>query len=312
MLKQVIDLFELLDRPDANAAAVAGYLAETGTCEVTTQRLSGAKGGGTDCIKVRIPGSAGRAAGGSSPTLGIIGRLGGLGARPEVIGFVSDGDGALTALAAAAKLARMHALGDVLPGDVVVTTHICPDAPTRPHKPVPFMGSHVTQDQINAVEVLPEMEAILSIDTTKGNRIINHRGFAISPTVRQGYILKVSDDLLDVMARVTGRLPQVFALSQQDITPYGNDLHHLNSILQPATVTAAPVVGVALVTEVPVAGCASGASHPTDVEAAARFAVEVAKAFTAGDCAFHDGEEFDRMVAQYGDMTRFQVKGGRA
>ncbi|WP_254171499.1 DUF1177 family protein, partial [Clostridioides difficile] len=39
-----------------------------------------------------------------APTLGILGRLGGIGARPEVIGFVSDGDGALVAIAVAAKL----------------------------------------------------------------------------------------------------------------------------------------------------------------------------------------------------------------
>ncbi len=65
-------------------------------------------------VRVRIPGSRGRAAGGEAPTIGLLGRLGGLGARPERIGFVSDGDGALTALACAAKLLSMHARGDVL------------------------------------------------------------------------------------------------------------------------------------------------------------------------------------------------------
>jgi len=45
---------------------------------------------------------------GNAPTLGVIGRLGGVGARPEVIGLVSDGDGALTALSVALKLARMQ------------------------------------------------------------------------------------------------------------------------------------------------------------------------------------------------------------
>ena len=73
---------------------------------------------------------------------------------------------------------------------------------------------------------------------------------------------------MDVMTRVTGKLPAIFPCAQQDITPYGNDLHHLNSILQPATATNAPVVGVAITTEQPVAGCATGASHPEDVEVA--------------------------------------------
>lgn len=77
------------------------------------------------------------------PTLGILGRLGGLGARPEMIGYVSDGDGALAALAIVAKLLDMKKKGDVLPGDIFISTHICPDAPTSPHDPVPFMGSPV-------------------------------------------------------------------------------------------------------------------------------------------------------------------------
>jgi hypothetical protein len=28
-------------------------------------------------------------------------------------------------------------------GDVIVVTHTCPNAPTTPHEPVPFMGSPV-------------------------------------------------------------------------------------------------------------------------------------------------------------------------
>ena len=107
--------------------------------------------------------------------MGILGRLGGLGARPERIGFVSDGDGALIALAVAAKLLDMQKKGDYLDGDVVISTHICPDAPTKPHKPVAFMGSPVEMSQVNKEEVDGELDAILSVDTTKGNRIINHR-----------------------------------------------------------------------------------------------------------------------------------------
>ena len=49
----------------------------------------------------------------------------------------------------------------------------------------------------------------------------------------QGYILKVSSDLVDLMEITLGKPAHVFPLSQQDITPYGNDLYHLNSILQP-------------------------------------------------------------------------------
>ncbi len=305
MLKQVIDLFELLDRPDANATAVKEYLLANGTCEVKTACISSEEGS-TEFIRVDIPGNSGKIAGGNQPTLGIVGRLGGLGARPDITGFVSDGDGALAALGVAAKIAKMRLLGDTLPGDVIITTHICPDAPTRPHKPVRLMGSPVDHNEILALEACNTMDAILSIDTTKGNRVVNQKGFAISPTVKQGYILRTSDDVLDIMESVSGKLPFVLPLSQQDITPYENGLKHINSILQPATMTTAPVIGVALVTESAVAGCATGATHFIDVEAAARFSLEVAKAFTAGECKFHDSEEFELLKELYGDMSHHQ------
>jgi hypothetical protein len=308
LLKEVLDLFEILDTPQASGAAVRELLLASGADEVTVTTLTGAKGS-TDSIKVLIKGSNGKSSGGDAPTLGVIGRLGGLGARPVMTGFVSDGDGALAALACALKLAKMHANGDVLAGDVLVATHICPDAPTQPHFPVPFMGSPISMVQCNRAEVDERMDAILSIDTTRGNRVINLNGIAISNTVKAGYILEVSNDLMDVMTTVTGKLPAIFPLAQQDITPYGNDLHHINSILQPCTETDAPVVGVAITSEQPTAGCATGANRPLDVEQAARFACEVAKVFGAGACHFYDQREYDHLVELYGPMNRFQTFG---
>lgn len=309
LLKQLIEIYDILDAPDASGALAEQYLRTISPeAEIKVWPLEGPKGV-TDMIRIVIPGRRGKRNGGDAPTLGILGRLGGLGARPDVTGFVSDGDGALAALTAAAKLLDMHHRGDILEGDVIVSTHICPNAPTREHHPVPFMDSPVEMYQVNQEEVSGELDAILSIDTTKGNRIINKRGFAISNTVKEGYILRVSEDLLSVMERVTGLLPAVFALSTLDITPYGNGLYHLNSILQPCTATDAPVVGVAIVTEVPVAGCATGATHFTDVEAAARYAVEVAKDFGEGKCSFYDTEEFSKAVGRYGSMKHLQTFG---
>lgn len=308
LMKQVLEVYDLLDRVDASGELVAGYMKELGAKDVEVTTIEGPKGS-TDMIRITVAGKNGKAAGGEAPTLGILGRLGGLGARPEQIGFVSDGDGALAALSVAAKLLDMQQKGDVLEGDVVICTHICPDAPTSPHKPVPFMGSPIDMATVNRHEVNGSLDAILSIDTTKGNRIINTRGFAISPTVKEGYILKVSEDLLDIMQMTTGKLPYVFALSIQDITPYGNGLTHLNSILQPATATDAPVVGVAITTEVPVAGCATGASHASDIEEAARFALETAKAFGRGQCSFYDAAEFESLKARYGELKQLQTMG---
>ena len=95
----------------------------------------------------------------------------------------------------------------------------------------------------------------------------------------------------------------------QDITPYGNDLHHLNSILQPATATKAPVVGVAITTETTVPGCATGASHLEDLDEAARFMLEVAKSFGKGTLKFYDEDEFLKIQKLYGTLNHFQTLG---
>lgn len=301
MLTQVLEIYELLDSARITGAKVAELLQSRGLTDISVTTVQGNKGT-TDFIKVVIPGGPG-------PTLGVIGRLGGIGARPERIGVVSDADGAIAALAVALKLADMKARGDELPGTVIVSTHICPDSPTRPHYPVAFMDSPVDTATMNRYEVDPRMEAILSIDTTKGNRVCNHRGIAISPTVKAGWILKPADALLDIYGWTCGIAPVVLPIAMQDITPYGNSVHHINSIMQPCTMTPAPVVGVAVTAEAAVPGCATGASHAVDIELAARFSLEVAKAFTAGNCPFYDEAEYAHLVHLYGEMTNLQTLG---
>lgn len=305
--KQTIEASELLDSASIDGEAVAVVLRKRGL-QVAVTQVTGERGS-TDFVRVLVPGTDGKRGQGTAPTLGIIGRLGGIGARPAAIGLVSDADGAITAVACALKLADMAAAGDRLPGDVLIATHICPNAPTIPHDPVPFMASPVDAATMNRHEVDPEMDAVLSVDTTRGNLIINRRGFAISPTVKEGYILKVSADLLRLMSIVTGRPPAVLPITTQDITPYGNGVHHVNSIMQPATATAAPVVGVALTAETVVPGSASGATQLVDIELATRFSLEVAKAFGQGRCSFYDVDEFNRLTTLYGSMQHLQTLG---
>lgn len=305
--KQMTALFELLDRPDASGEKACAYIGGLGPVQAASRRVSGERGA-TDAVRVFLPGTEGKTAGGSVPTLGIVGRLGGLGARPERIGFVSDGEGALAALTAAAKLSAMAAAGDRLPGDVIVCTHVCPDAPTSPHEPVPFMGSPVDMEIMNRCEVDPAMDAILSIDTTRGNRLVNVAGVALTPTVRQGWILRVSEDLLTLLAQCAGAPALTLPVTMQDITPYGNGVYHMNSILQPATATRAPVAGVAITAGEVVPGCATGATDGRACELAARFAVETAKAFGAGKCAFYDAAEAGLLQRTYGSMAHLQEK----
>ncbi|KMY51838.1 DUF1177 domain-containing protein [Peribacillus loiseleuriae] len=307
--KHVIELYELLDSQYVTGEDVKHYLSNIGgDGNITVETVHGELGS-TDFVKVTVPGKDGKSKGGHAPTLGIIGRLGGIGARPEMIGFVSDGDGALSAVSAAAKLLDMTKKGDQLIGDVIITTHICPTAPTLPHDPVPFMNSPVDIFTMNQHEVTKEMDAILSIDTTKGNAILNHKGFAITPTVKEGYILKISDDLLHIYSQSTGTPPVTLPITTQDITPYGNGVFHINSILQPAVATSSPVVGVAITTQTAVAGCGTGATHLTDVEQVVRFVIEVAKGYGDNKCSFYNHEDFNLLESLYGKMDHLQTLG---
>lgn len=306
-LQQTLQVFELMDSAKVSGADIVELFAADPGIRAVSRRVQGVKGG-TDFVRIDIPGANGKSAGGAAPTLAIIGRLGGIGARPDRIGLVSDADGAIAAVACALKLARMQRNGDALPGDVIVTTHICPDAPILPRQPVDFMDAPVDDATMNRHEVPAEADAVLSIDTSKGNRILNHKGYAISPTVKEGYILRVAEDLLRIMEQSSGRAAVTFPITTQDITPYGNGVYHLNSILQPATATSAPVVGVAICAETVVPGCCTGASHETDIALAVKFALEVAKAFGRGNCRFYDADEYARLLELYGSLRHLQLR----
>jgi hypothetical protein len=299
---------ELLDDPSITGEKVIELFQGYEYVEASSETVQG-EAGSTDFIKILIKGTNGKSTGGSAKTFGLVGRLGGIGARPSRIGLVSDADGAVAAVAAAAKLADMSQKGDRLEGDVYVTTHICPNAPTQPHEPVDFMGSPVDILTMNKHEVLSEMDAIISIDTTKGNRIINHKGVALSPTVKEGYVLKFSEDLLRILEMSSGQLPATFTVTTQDITPYGNDVYHINSILQPSVATNVPVVGLAITAESAVPGCGTGASHEGDIAQSVRFSIEVAKEFTAGTISFYDEKEFEHLINLYGSMKILQSLG---
>lgn len=308
LLKEVLEVYELLDSSYVVGQDIKDYFDEIYRANCTVKTVAG-NNGSTDFIKLEIPGSHGKKQGGSAPSLLIIGRLGGIGARPSITGFVSDGDGALAVLSLASKILKMKLRGDHLQGDIVITTHIAPHAPTIPHEPVSFMGSPVDMEIMNQNEVVGDFDAVLSVDTTKGNNIINYNGFSISPTIKSGYILKTSDDCLKIMERVTGKRPSAFAVAHQDLTPYGNGVHHLNSILQPSVITEKPVIGVAITSQSIVPGSATETTNPYVIEECSRFLLAVAKEYGMGKINFYDKIEYERLVELYGDLTRFQGKG---
>ncbi|WP_322069060.1 DUF1177 family protein [Paraburkholderia bannensis] len=262
-------------------------------------------------VKITIPGTSGKNSGATDPypTLGINGRCGGTGARPQEIGMVSDGDGPVCALAAALKLADMKTKSDALLGDVIVTFHISPQGYIDTSKTPPMMGLPVTNAVMNSYEVDAAMDAILSVDASKANYITKQRGFAISPTAMQGYVLKVSSDLVNIMESTTGQHAFTFPLAIQDITPYDNGISHFNSIMQPSVATSAPVVGVAITAESAVSGSAVNANHEIDLAEAVQFCLATAKAYTARACDFYDATEFNTLVQKYGTLTVFQTEG---
>jgi len=287
-LKQVIEAYELLSSAHVDGPMVAELLRKRGITDITVEHVQG-ETTSTDFLSCVLPGQDPE-----RPALGIIGRLGGLGARPEMIGLVSDSDGAITAIAAALKLADMVAQGDVLAG---------------PNSPVPMMRAPLPARQMMAHEVHSKMAAILSVDTTRGNRLVNHRGVAISPIAKEGWLLPIPDALLDLLGWVSGELPVTLPLTTQDITPQENGLSHINSIMQPATVGTAPVLGVAITAQTTVPGCATGVSNPMDIDIATRFCIEVAKRFTAGECAFFDEHAWQELQRRYGSLAHLQTLG---
>jgi hypothetical protein len=309
-LKQLLEIVDLLDDPKVDGAQVREFFTNKGLShmEINVERIEGEKAS-TDFISIMIQGVEGKYSGGTSRSLGIIGRLGGIGARPECIGLVSDADGAVVSLAAAYKIAEMMKRGDLIEGDVIVKTHICPNAPTRPYKPAPMMDSPVDIFTLLRREAEGQVDAIISVDATKANWVIKHNGFAITPTVKEGWILKVSPDLIDIYIRVTGQPPVVVPITMQDIIPYTTPVYHINSMMQPWIYTKAPVVGVAITTSMVVPGSGTGATNIFHLEQATRFVVEVAKDFGRGRVKFYDEGEWKKIISIHGSLADLMRRG---
>jgi hypothetical protein len=305
-----LEIVDLLDDPKVDGAQVREFFTNKGLShmEINVERIEGEKAS-TDFISIMIQGVEGKYSGGTSRSLGIIGRLGGIGARPECIGLVSDADGAVVSLAAAYKIAEMMKRGDLIEGDVIVKTHICPNAPTRPYKPAPMMDSPVDIFTLLRREAEGQVDAIISVDATKANWVIKHNGFAITPTVKEGWILKVSPDLIDIYIRVTGQPPVVVPITMQDIIPYTTPVYHINSMMQPWIYTKAPIVGVAITTSMVVPGSATGATNIFHLEQATRFVVEVAKDFGRGRVKFYDEGEWEKIISIHGSLADLMRRG---
>lgn len=305
LTREIIDSWALIDRPDAGGNIISAFF----KTETTNPRLrpevhrisSGTHS--TDVLRWTLPGRAGRSSGGAAPTLAIIGRLGGTGVRPHREGTVSDCDGAVIAVATALKLVRAIEYGEPTWGDVIVVTQMCPSAPIRNYPVSGQMDSPVPVDVLlSQFESPSEADALISVDTTRSHYLLNHTGLAITPTLINGVLMRVSDDLMNLLAQVTSDPPVALPITMQDITPISSGLFRINSIMQPGNYFQGPMVGLASVSRHPIRGATPGASRPENLEAGARFCVEAARRFGRELISFVDEEQYARFTSLYGDF----------
>lgn len=285
--------YDLLSRYDSKSAAVLALLRKNGLEHVSINRAE-VEGGHSDFLRILIPGFAGKSAGKSAPTIGVIGRLSGIKLQNQPLSLVSDADSAIAAIALALNLAALRQSGNGPMGDVIITTQLALQSSSAAHFPAALTASPVGTDAALRMEVDAEMDAVISISVARATNWVNNDGIAITPTVKGKLILPPSDKLLYLMETITGRRPVVFPLTSYDLTPVGNGLYHANTMMQPALVTDSPVVGVALTSANLVPGITPRHNALIDVEQAIRFVLEVILGFTAGEISLYNQEEFNR------------------
>ncbi len=121
----------------------------------------------------------------------------------------------------------------------MTSSHIATHVSITPHDPVDFMGMPVSSNTMNQYEVDKQMDAILSIDTSKGNNIIKHRGIGdfshgyarLYFTRRTGF-----SSLTGVCNR---RCNKDASHHHTRYFSYDNGVYHFNSIMQPHIATHA-------------------------------------------------------------------------
>ena len=275
MLKEIVDVFMMLDDPNINGEKVRQFFLERGHNRAEVRRTGGDEGL-AEFIKIIVPGRSGKLIGGSSPTLGIIGRWDG--SAPGKTGALSDADGVIASLAIALRLTEMAGEDDAPYGDVIVSTFLCYNALASDHNTASFLGSQIDMEAMNEIGVDPEMDTIISIGAAKGNRITSVRGFAITPVIREGCILPLPDGVIDVLQKSTRTGTDVICITSHDMEPYGGQ-NSINSILQPNTATSAGVMGVAIQPEDVVPWSSAWAMHVVNVAGACTFCIEIAKSY---------------------------------
>ncbi|BFI75933.1 DUF1177 domain-containing protein [Sulfurisphaera ohwakuensis] len=228
--------------------------------------------------------------GGGKDKIEILGRLGAIQMVGTNKGLVSDADGAIITLTTLFELLDLMDKGVAFNIDILFVTNLATKAKLIPHKPFDFMVPLMGLDDALKIEVDPTASFILSIDSTKGNRLAKYNDFALTHVVKDGYILKLHDNVIDIYNRVTEHEIYMVPLTTGDLTPLDYNVYHISTLISPWLYTSSPVVGLATVSKQVIPGYETGVQNLTMFEHASRFCVELIKYLEKGGKVYDENE----------------------
>ncbi|QKR00204.1 DUF1177 domain-containing protein [Metallosphaera tengchongensis] len=245
--------------------------------------------------------------GGGKERVRVIGRLGAIQMRKVNKGLVSDADGAVVSLALLMELVKLMEKGIKLDVEVSIVTNLSTDAKLVPHKPFDFMVPPVGLDDALKIEVDEETSLVLSVDSTKGNKIAKYDDFALTHVVKDGYIMKLDDDVINIYNKVTGHEIFLVPLTTGDLTPLDYKVYHISTLVSPWLYTHSPVIGVATVSREVIPGYETGVLDITMLEHASRFCLELLKFVEKGGKVY-DQKEFEELKERLGESNLRKIQ----
>ncbi|QIW22735.1 DUF1177 domain-containing protein [Sulfolobus sp. S-194] len=237
----------------------------------------------------------------------ILGRLGAIQMVGTNKGLVSDADGAIITLTTLLELLNLMDKGITFDIDILFVTNLATKAKLIPHKPFDFMVPLMGLDDALKIEVDPTASFILSIDSTKGNRLAKYDDFALTHVVKDGYILKLHDNIIDIYNRVTEHEIYMISLTTGDLTPLDYNVYHISTLISPWLYTSSPVLGLATVSKQVIPGYETGVQNLTMLEHASRFCIELIKYLEKGGKVYNENELME-LESKLGKSNLIKVK----
>lgn len=295
---EIIELADLLSQNDFGSNELVDYLKSVGPADAEIQ-LVHTVDSSIEILKVIIKGTEGAFSGGTRPTLGIVSQLSNCKSTIEGIGCIDMNAGVFSVLVAAYELLHITKTEGGILGDVMFAVFIGSDVTPKLRALISFLSD-------NSFGISQHMDAVLSVGTSKFFERENDGSIAVSPTVKEGYILKISDDILDVFSRQSNQAIEALTITQQDIIPTEKGMTQRTNLLQPSTKTSAPVVGISIGSSAALSNEDGRVVSLKDIGRIATGCLDIARSYGANECVFYDEEEFTELRVSYGNMSHFQ------